>query len=92
MNLIVDNVDILDNSTTKQVFYDGNVEDTGNWEVKSEPYDNFAKCVGDMQLVKNALRYDPNDKSKHLLKSFHLHMRFPKSVSAESEKKSFSTI
>ena len=64
----------------------GNVEDTGNWEVKSEPYDNFAKCIEHMQLVKNALRYDPNDKSKHLLKSFHLHMRFPKSVSAESEK------
>ena len=79
---------VLNANTAKFPFLypDGNVEDTGNWEVKSQPYDNFAKCVDHMQLVKNTLRYDPNDKSKHLLKSFHLHMRFPKSVSADSEK------
>lgn len=63
----------------------GNIEDGGNWEVQSKVYNIFSECLKDMQAIKNALRNPNSPSGNHCLKSFHLHMRFPKSLTNETD-------
>ena len=58
----------------------GNIEETGNWEVQSIVFNNLADCVTAMKTIKDHLRYDPRNPKLHAVKSFHLHMRFPKAA------------
>lgn len=61
----------------------GNIEGTGNWEVQSKPYAVLRDCLRDMRIIKEALR--PASDVRSELRSFHLHMRFPKSVCRTAE-------
>lgn len=56
----------------------GNTEALGNWEVQSKPYETLGECMRDMKIIKEYLRVGDDNTSE--LRSFHLHMHFPNSV------------